>query len=88
MAFDKSGWAFDGANYNSGITRTHRYTTSDAAAAVDTAGYFNDVADYVSADDTIFAVCNGVAVTYTVLSNSGGVVDVSDGDAASTTDTD
>ncbi|WP_341909669.1 hypothetical protein [Ferrovibrio terrae] len=77
--------------YANGFTLWH-YTTSDTAATVDTAGYFNGVAGQVRVGD--FIMCNtGVGGTpahgfVVVLSNDGSTVDVGDAVALGGSDTD
>lgn len=90
MAFDLSKFAIDGGHANSGIVREHKYSTSDdAIAAINTAGYFNDVSDRVSVGDTILVKdSTGAVARCLVASNSGGVVDVTDGVVITATDSD
>jgi hypothetical protein len=69
------------------------YFTTDAAATVDTTGYFDAAAGQMNVGDLIHRVTlSGAAVSTTgwhvVLSNDAGVVDVSDTTALSVTDTD
>lgn len=70
----------------------HTYTTVDLSADIDTAGYFNNASNLVAAGDLIYVYgdTDGTAfyTLFPVLSNAAGVVDVSDGTALSTTDTD
>lgn len=75
----------------SGVTLWH-YTTTDAIADVNTAGYFNSVANMMNINDVIIAVTSTggtpvVSHTY-VNANSGTVVDVVDGVAITNTDSD
>ncbi len=77
--------------YANGFTLWH-YTTPDAAAAVDTAGYFNAAADMLRVGDFIFANCatggspaHGIFV---IASNAGSVVDLADLTPFGGTDTD
>jgi hypothetical protein len=79
MAYDPSN--LSALTYANGFTLWH-YKTADAAADVDTAGYFNPAAGMLRAGDFIFAnasisgtVESGVFI---VSSNAGGVVDVTD----------
>ena len=67
-----------------------RYTTTDAIATVNTAGYFNDAAGMLAVRDLICVHDTNVPTTnfVTVLSNTGSVVDVSDGTAVAETDGD
>tara|TARA_R110000765_G_scaffold65438_1_gene126948 strand:- start:140 stop:415 length:276 start_codon:yes stop_codon:yes gene_type:complete len=68
------------------------YTSADTAATINTSGYFDDVADRVRVNDLITVVSStgGTPVHSTVIvnSNTGGVVDVSDGLVITATDTD
>ena len=72
--------------------RTWGYVTPDAAATVDTEGYFNAASSFLRVGDRIDLMCSkdttpahGTAV---VLSNVGGVVDIGDMSALGGTDTD
>jgi hypothetical protein len=66
------------------------YTSADAIATVNTAGYFNSAANMLSVRDLIIVRDTNVPTTsfVTVLTNTGSVVDVSDGTAVVETDTD
>ncbi len=77
--------------YANGFTLWH-YTTTDAAAVVDTAGYFNEAADMLRVGDMILAntdtdgtLASGILH---VSSNTGTVVDVDDLTAIGSSDTD
>ena len=77
--------------YANGFTLWH-YKTPDAAAAVDSSGYFNNAAGMLRVGDFIFAnasitgtVQSGVFI---VNSNAAGVVDVADITSFGATDTD
>ena len=66
------------------------YDSTDAMTAVRASGYFNDAASMLNVGDAIFVLdrdepAMSVAV---VLSNTGSVVDISDGTAISVTDSD
>ncbi len=78
--------AYDSKNlsvlaYANGFTLWH-YATTDAAADVDTAGYFNDASDMMRVSDMILANADTdgtpVSGVYLVNANAGGVVDVAD----------
>lgn len=90
MAFNKANWA-NGGNMTD-APALHRYKTTDTVATVNTAGYFNDVVDEVRLHDCILAVCDtgGTPQAYLlhVNANNGTTVDVTDGLAFGTTDTD
>jgi|TARA_R100000084_G_C4636155_1_gene141118 hypothetical protein len=66
------------------------YQTTDAIATVNSAGYFNDSANMLNVRDLIIVMDTNVPTTNfcTVLSNTGSVVDVSDGTAVAETDGD
>jgi hypothetical protein len=66
------------------------YTSADAIATVNTAGYFNSAANMLDVRDLIIVRDTNVPTTNfcTVLSNTGSVVDVSDGTAVAETDGD
>ncbi len=66
------------------------YTTTDAIAAVNTEGYFNDAANMLAVRDVIIVADTNTPTTsfVSVLSNTGSVVDVSDGTAIAETDSD
>lgn len=68
------------------------YSTTDTIATVNTAGYFNDASEMLNVNDVIInATSTGgtVAVGHTyVASNASGVVDVVDGVAITSTDSD
>lgn len=89
--------AYDSANlsalaYANGFTLWH-YTTTDAAAVVDSSGYFNGAANQLRVSDIILAkvgtagAVNSVGI-FAVQSNAAGVVDVFDLTSASAVDTD
>ena len=66
------------------------YTSADAIATVNTSGYFNEAAENLSVRDVIISIDTSTPTTsfISVLSNTGTVVDVSDGLAITETDTD
>lgn len=77
--------------YANGFTLWH-YTTTDTAATVDTAGYFNLASDMLRVGDMIMANVDTDGTPlhgqFVVLSNASGVVDVGDMTALGGTDTD
>lgn len=77
--------------YANGFTLWH-YTTTDAAADVDTSGYFNAAATMLRKGDMIMAntATGGTMVSgiFVVDSVSGGVVDVKDMTTIGSADTD
>ena len=66
------------------------YTSADAIATVNTSGYFNDAADVLKVGDLLYVYDSNTptASLVVVLSNTGTVVDVSDGTALSVADAD
>jgi len=66
------------------------YSTTDAIATINSAGYFNDAANMLAVRDVIIVSDTNVPTTsfVNVLSNTGSVVDVSDGTAIAETDGD
>ncbi len=87
MAFASSGLTRVGGDSNGSLWM---YTSADAIATVNTAGYFNSAANMLAIRDLIIVRDSNVPTTSfcTVLSNTGSVVDVSDGTAVVETDTD
>ena len=90
MAFSSAGWNVIGAAKKGNAPSMYTYTSADAIADVNTAGYFNDLSDTLAGGDIIF-VHDSATPTMSivvVLSNAAGVVDVSDGTAVSVADAD
>ena len=87
MAFASSGLTRVGGDSNGSLWM---YTSADAIADVNTAGYFNDAANMLDVRDLIIVRDTNAPTTsfVTVLSNTGTVVDVSDGTAVAETDSD
>ncbi len=86
--------AYNSANltqlaHGNGFALWH-YTSADAIATVNSAGYFSDASDMLTVRDVIIVVDSNTPTTslVSVLSNSGGAVDVSDGLAITETDSD
>lgn len=77
--------------YANGFTLWH-YTTVDAAADVDTAGYFNDASDMLRVGDMLFANVDTDGTPaggiFYVNANASGTVDVADMTQIGGTDTD
>lgn len=82
----------NGVVANEGAPAFYSYITNDTVADVNTAGYFNSASSILGVYDSIRAVVDvdGTPAVYDliVLSNSGGVVDVSNGVAIALTDSD
>ena len=92
MAFDSTGWNCVNASKSGNAPGVYTYSTADAAADVNTAGYFNALSDTLKVGDIIMAYTDNdgtpsLVVTY-VNANASGVVDIADGTAISATDTD
>ena len=70
--------------------RMWMYSSADAIATVNTAGYFNDASDLLGVRDVIFVIDTATPSTsiVNVLSNAAGVVNVSDGLTVPETDGD
>ena len=73
-----------------GGVRIHSYSSADAIATVNTAGYFNDLSDVLNVRDIVLVTDTNVPTAHwcIVLSNAAGVVDVSDGTVIAETDGD
>ncbi|MFW5920625.1 MAG: hypothetical protein ACOCUS_02205 [Polyangiales bacterium] len=94
MAFTKTSFQPAGGQAKANVApQLHTYKTEDGATDVRDSGYFDAIADVVRVGDVIIRVTvdgDGVvqsAGMHVVLSNSGGVVDVSDETALTTTNT-
>jgi len=87
MAYAASGLARIGGDSNGSLWM---YTTTDAIATVNTEGYFNSAANMLAVRDLVIVCDTNVPTTnfVNVLSNTGSVVDVSDGTAVAETDGD
>jgi hypothetical protein len=91
MAFSRDGWnPIGGQSKKGSAPQLWSYTSVDAIATVNTAGYFNLVSDEVQVRDVILVVDSNVPTTHwvNVLTNASGVVDVSDGTVIVETDGD
>ena len=87
MAYSASGLARIGGDSNGSLWM---YTSADAIATVNTSGYFNSAANMLAVRDLVIVCDTNVPTTNfcTVLSNTGTVVDVSNGTAVAETDGD
>lgn len=92
MAFSATGFATIGASKKGNAPSVYSYSTTDTIATVNTAGYFNSLANTLAVGDLIYCLTStgstAVATLVYVLSNSGGVVDVNDGLTIGATDSD
>lgn len=91
MAFDRTKLALADASHNSNGPRRWSYYSTDTDTVISTAGYFDNAADLLAVGDVINvkADTDGTPAYGRVLvnSNTGGVVDVADIEAFTTTDT-
>ena len=87
MAYSAANLSLDSFSSNK---RTFSYTSTDAIGTVNNSGYFNDAAPMLNVRDLIIVMDTNTPTTHfcTVLSNTGSVVDVSDGTAVAETDGD
>jgi hypothetical protein len=92
MAYSSTGFSTIAASKAGNAPAMYAYKTTDAIAAVNTEGYFNDLSSILSVGDLIYCVTStgttAVATLVYVLSNASGVVDVNDGTTLANTDTD
>lgn len=92
MAFSATGFNVVNSAKKGNAPSIFTYTSTDSIADVNTAGYFNDLADTLTVGDLIYCVTStgttAVATLVYVLSNASGVVDVSDGTTLANTDSD
>jgi hypothetical protein len=92
MAFSSTGFTVVAASKRGQAPSIYAYKTTDAAATVDTSGYFNSLADTLQVGDLIYLVTStgttAVASLVYVLSNASGVVDINDATVLANTDTD
>ena len=87
MAYSASGLSRLAGSSNMNLWS---YVTTDAIATINTEGYFNSAANMLAVRDVIIVADTNTPTTnfVTVLSNTGTVVDVSDGTAIAETDGD
>lgn len=97
MAFDMKGWSCAAAQKPGAAPSMFTYTTQDAHATVDTAGYFDQVRDQLRIGDLIYVTvvdANGALQTagFHVVkdkpANNAAGIDVANVLAATMTDTD
>ena len=92
MAFDSVGFNTHGASKSGNAPSVHTYSTADAIADVNTSGHFNSIASLLKVGDIIFCYTStggtpAMSIVW-VNSNTGSVVDVTDGLTVTATDTD
>ena len=91
MAYSSTGLNAAGGQSKAGnAPQVWTYTSADAIATVNTSGYFNSAASLLKVGDLIyvFDTTNTLGHLVFVNANSGTVVDVTDGLAVTSTDTD
>jgi hypothetical protein len=92
MPFSDVGFNTHSASKSGNAPSMHTYGTADTIADVNTTGYFNALASLLRVGDIIFCHTStgGTAVMSIVWvnSNTGSVVDVTDGLTVTATDTD
>ena len=91
MAYSETGLQPIGGQAKAGTApQMWAYTSADAIATVNTAGYFNDASDVLKVGDLIYVhdSATPTANLVIVLSNASGVVDVSNGTTIAVTDSD
>lgn len=92
MAFSMTGFNTHGASKAGNAPSVHTYSTTDAIGDVNTSGYFNSIASILKVGDIIFCYTStgGTAAMSIVWvnSNTGSVVDVTDGLTVTATDSD
>jgi len=91
MAYSSTGLSAVGGQSKAGnAPQLWTYSSADAIATVNTAGYFNSAASLLKVGDLIYVydTANVLGHLVYVNANSGTVVDVTDGLAVTSTDTD
>lgn len=92
MAYSATGFAAYSASKRGNAPSMYSYKTTDSIADVNTSGYFNDLSSLLEVGDIIHCVTStgstAVVTLVYVVSNSSGVVDVTDGTTLSSTDSD
>jgi hypothetical protein len=92
MAYSATGFSTIGASKAGNSPSMYAYSTADAIADVNTAGYFNALASLLRVGDVIFCFTStggtpAMSIVW-VNANSGTVVDVVDGLTVTATDSD
>lgn len=93
MAFSSTGFNTIGGQSKAGNAPSiYTYSSTDAQSVIRVSGYFNSVASILKVGDLIFcfSATGGTPVMSTayVNSNTGSVVDITDGVTVTATDTD
>mgnify|MGYP003113710881 CR=1 FL=1 len=92
MAFSSTGFVNYGGGKKGVAPSLYGYSTTDTIGDVNTEGYFNSLSDVLAVGDTILVRSStggtqALSWVY-VLTNTGGVVDVTDGLTITATDSD
>jgi hypothetical protein len=92
MPYSNDGFNTHGASKSGNAPSVHTYSTADAIADVNTTGYFNAIASLLRVGDIIFCYTStggtpAMSIVW-VNSNTGSVVDVTDGLTVTATDSD
>lgn len=87
MAFDKTGFATISASKRGNAPSIYVYSSAEAKATVTGSGYFNDISDTLEVGDLVIIYdSNTPTMTLSVvMTNTGGVVDLSNGTAVDVT---
>ena len=92
MAYSATGFSTIGASKAGNSPSMYAYSTADAIADVNTAGYFNALASLLRVGDVIFCFTStGGTPAMSIVgvnANSGTVVDVTNGTTVDATDSD
>jgi len=90
MAFSATDLALVAGSKAGNAPQIWAYQSADAIATVNTTGYFNDAASLMKVGDLVYVydTATPTANLVVVVSNSGTVVDVSDGTSITVTDSD
>lgn len=90
MAFSSTGLALVAGSKAGNAPQIWSYQSADTIATVNTSGYFNDVASLMKVGDLVYVydTATPTANLVVVLSNTGTVVDVSDGTSITVADAD
>ena len=90
MAYSSTGLNLVAGSKAGNAPQIWAYQSADAIATVNTSGYFDSVASLLKVGDLMYVYDTGTptASLVVVLSNTGSVVDVSDGTTISVADAD
>ena len=90
MAYSSTGLSLVAGSKAGNSPQIWSYQSADTIATVNTSGYFNDVASLMKVGDLVYVydTATPTASLVVVLSNTGTVVDVSDGTSITVADAD